>query len=157
MKIFILLALLFSSIFADNYFIKYKGITLGKIDTLDTLNQNYLKAKVTNSIVRFMLGHDYYVFYDGSKPNIKDAKFRSDNKKILFALNEAIKSKPIHNNYIIDNKRNITLSCKSDKLCEFNYYSNKEHRAQGVITFDKNGKFEKLVEKKSTLVIVRKK
>lgn len=152
MKKLILLMILLSSIFADNYFIKFKGITLGKIDTLDTLSQNYLKAKVTNSIVRMMLGHDYYVFYDGAEPKVEDAKFRSDNKKILFALNEAIKSKPINNDYIIDKDRHITLSCAGD-MCKFDYYSKNEHRAQGEITFDSMGKFKKLVEKKSTLVI----
>lgn len=152
MKFFILLALLISSIFANSYFIKFRGMTLGKIDTLDTLEQNYLKAKVSNSIVRMMLGHDYYVFYDKTKPSVEDAKFKDDNKKIIFALKEAIKSKPINNDYIINKDKHITLSC-SGSLCKFDYYSHDVHKAQGEITFDSSGEFLKLVEKKSTLII----
>ncbi len=152
-KIFIFL-LLGNFVFANSYAIKYKGITLGIISTLDTLSQNYLKAKVSNPIVRFLLKHNYYVFYDGKKPKSDDTRFRKDNKKILFALKQAILYKPKNENFIIDKKRNIILKCQ-DKICKFDYFSNKKLNAHGIIEFDKNGKFYKLTEEKSSVEIVR--
>jgi hypothetical protein len=155
MKHIMLMVLFLVPLFATRYDIQYTGITLGEIESINTLSKDYLKAKVTNPIVKFMLGQDYYILYDGKKPLIEKAKFKQDNKKILFALKEAIKSKPKNRNYIIDDKRNITLSCKSNQICEFNYFSSNKHKAKGIITFDQNGNFYKLEEKKSTLSVVR--
>ncbi len=152
MKNFMLFLFFSLSLYASSYDIKYKGIILGKIESLDTLSQNYLKAKVSNPIVRILLGKKFYVFYDINKPNIKDAKYRSDNKKILFALKTAIDVRPANQNFIIDDKRNITLKCY-DNSCIFDYFSRGKHNAHGIIEFDKNGKFSKLTETKSTLVI----
>ena len=154
MKKIILFIFMSLSLQASSYDIKYKGITLGKIETLSTLSQNYLKAKVSNPIVRMLLGKDFYVFYDTNKPNIKDAKFRNDSKKILFALKTAIDVRPANQNFVIDSKRNITLKCH-DNSCTFDYFSSKKHNAHGIIEFDKDGKFYKLTEPKSTLVIER--
>ena len=154
MKLIFVLFFLVSFVFGDSFAIKYKGITLGNIPTLDTLNKNYLQAKVSNPIVKLLLRKKYYVFYDGNKPDIKDAKFRSDNKKIIFALKKAISSRPANENFIIDAKRNITLKCQG-KVCDFDYFSNKSHNAHGIIEFDENGKFYKLTETKSTLTIER--
>ena len=138
---------------ADSYLIKYKGITLGKIENLSTLNQNYLKAKVTNSIVRFMMKKDFFVFYDSKKPNFSKTKYRKDNKKIIYALKEAIASKPSYEDVQIDEKRHITLSCK-EKICKFDYYSDGHHNANGKIEF-RNEKFYRLTEEKSSLEIVK--
>ncbi len=154
MKRFILFILMTLSLYASNYEIKYKGITLGKIESLDTLSQNYLKAKVSNPIVKMLLRKDYYVFYDGNKPDVKRAKFRKDNKKILFALKTAIELKPKNQNFIIDNKRNIVLKCQEEN-CTFDYFSSGKHNAHGIIEFDKNGEFSKLTETKSKVVIER--
>ena len=152
-KIFLILTIMISLLQADSYLIKYKGITLGKIENLTTLNQNYLKAKVTNSIVRFMMRKDFFVFYDGNKPDFSKTKYKKDNKKIIYALKEAIALKPSYEDVQIDEKRHITLSCK-DKICKFDYYSDGNHNANGKIEF-KDDKFYKLTEEQSSLEIIK--
>ena len=139
--------------FASTYSIKYKGITLGKIDTLRTLKDDYLKARVTNSIVKFMMRKDYFIFYSGQKPQSQKTKFKHDNKKIIFALKKAIKTRPLNEEFIIDDKRKIILKCDKQN-CTFDYYSKGSHNAEGTIKF-KNGEFYKLTEKKSSLEIVK--
>jgi hypothetical protein len=139
--------------FASTYSIKYKGITLGKIDSLDTLKDDYLKAKVTNSIVKFMMRKDYFIFYSGQKPKSQKTKFKHDNKKIIFALKKAMQTRPLNEEFIIDNKRKIILKC-DEQNCTFDYYSKGSHNAEGTIEF-KNGEFYKLTEKKSSLEIVK--
>jgi len=153
---FILTLLIFGvSLFGDSYDIKYRGITLGEIQTLSTLENGYLKAKVTNPIVKMMLRKKNFVFYGRNKPNISDTKYKKDGKKILFALKTAIEQRPTNEKFIIDVKRYITLECK-DNVCSFDYYTSGKHNAEGKIEFDKNGKFVKLTEKKSSVVIERR-
>ena len=153
---FILTLLIFGvSLFGDSYDIKYRGITLGEIQTLSTLESGYLKAKVTNPIVKIMLGKKNFVFYDTNKPDISDTKYKRDSKKILFALKTAIEQKPSNEKFVIDMKRYIVLKCQ-DNICSFDYYTSGKHNAEGKIEFDKDGKFVKLTEKKSSVVIERR-
>ena len=153
---FILTLFIFGvSLFGYSYDIKYRGITLGEIQTLSTLESGYLKAKVTNPIVKIMLGKKNFVFYDTNKPDISDTKYKRDSKKILFALKTAIEQKPSNEKFIIDTKRYIVLKCQN-KVCSFDYYTSGKHNAEGKIEFDKDGKFVKLTEKKSSVVIERR-
>jgi hypothetical protein len=153
MRKLLLLILIATLSFASTYSIKYKGITLGKIDSLETLKENYLKARVTNSIVKFMLRKDYYIFYSGKKPKNKSTKYKHDTKKIIYALKKAIENKPNNAEYIIDNKRKIILKCVNNH-CSFEYIKSKRKNAIGTIEF-KNEEFYKLTEKKSSLEIVK--
>ena len=154
MKKLLLVLFLATLSFASTYSIKYKGITLGKIDSLKTLKNNYLKARVTNSIVHFMMRKDFFVFYADKKPDFPKTKYKKDNKKIIFALKRTIEAKPYDETFVIDDTRKINIKCPKDDLCTFDYYSKGEHSASGVIEF-KNGKFYKLYEKKTTLEIVK--
>ena len=154
MKSFFIIMILATLSFAQTYSIKYKGITLGKIDTLKTLQNDFLKARVTNSIVHFMMRKDFFVFYAGEKPNFSKTKYKKDNKKIIFALKRTIEAKPYDETFIIDDKRKINIKCLQKDLCIFDYFSKGEHSASGIIEF-KNDKFYRLYEKKSSLEIVK--
>ena len=140
---------------ASPYLIKYKGVTLGEIENLDTLNKLYLNAKATNPIVRFLLRKKRYVFYAGEKPNITDAKFRRDKNQLLFALREAIKYHPKEKTFTITNDKKLMVSCK-DKTCHYYYYKHGRIDDSGLIEFDNNNNFFKLTEKKANVVIVKK-
>ncbi|GEM_PF-1685126 len=141
---------------ASPYLIKYKGVTLGEIENLNTLNQLYLNAKATNPIVRFLLRKKRYVFYAGEKPNIADAKFRRDKNQLLFALREAIQHRPKEKIFTITKDKKLVVSCK-EKVCHYYYFKHGKINDSGLIEFDDNNKFFKLTEKKSDVVIVRKK
>ncbi len=155
MKKFFIFVLFSTLLYADSYYIKYKGTTLGEIDTLSTLKNDYLKARVTNFIVKLLLRKKYYIFYDGKKPQSEDTKFRKDNKKIIFALKSAIAQKPKNKRFDIDKTRYITLKCKKN-ICKFDYFSSGQHNATGDIEFLPNGDFYRLKENKSSLEIVKK-
>ncbi len=137
---------------AGNYSVKFKGITLGEIETLETLKSSYLKAKVTNSIAKFLIRKKYYVFYAGEEPDIKDAKFRKDKNMVMFAFLQSVTEKPKHKYYKISDNKNMTIEC-DDKGCKFLYYKNGRLDGKGVVTFDEKGKFIKLKEEISSIEI----
>ncbi len=152
-------ALLSSSILlyaGDTYTIKYNGITLGEIENINTIQKLYLNAKATNPFVRIILGKSRYVFYDGQKPKITDAKFRRDKNKLLFALREAINHHPKHRVFTIKGDRKLVVSCK-ERLCRYQYYKHNQFKDSGIIEFDQNNTFYKLTEKNANVVIQRKK
>ncbi len=153
------IALLFSSALlnaGESYIIKYKGITLGEIENINTIQNLYLNAKATNPFVRLILGKSRYVFYDGKKPNIADAKFRKDKNQLLFALKEAINHQPKHRVFTIKGDRKLIVEC-SQKICRYKYYKRGMFKDSGIIEFDQNNTFYKLTEKNAHVVIQRKK
>ncbi len=153
--LFIVLIASILTLNADSYSVKFKGITLGEIERLDTLKSNYLKAKVTNSIARFLIGERYFVFHSGDEPKIKDAKFRRDKNMILFAFLQSLTDKPKYKRYQISDIKDLVLECNSSK-CTFLYHKKGKLKGRGVITFDDNGEFVKLVEEIASVEISKR-
>ncbi len=152
-----LIILLLSTILnanAGNYDIRFKGIKLGEIETLDTLKKNYLKAEVTSRIARFFIRHDNFVFHGGDKPVIKDAKYRRDKNLILFAFYQSLTEKPKHKVYRINDIKTMTLDC-TDRECKFIYNKKGHIKGRGIISFDKNGEFIRLKEEIASVEISR--
>ncbi len=143
------------SLHASHYTIQYKGVTLGEINDISTVKSLYLKAKVTNFLAKLLLRHKYFVFYSGTKPQIKDAKYRKDKNNVLFALNEAIKQRPEHKEYPSERGKKLLLECSND-ICHYTFYKKSKITGKGKITFDKNGEFYELIEEKNGVVIRRK-
>jgi hypothetical protein len=140
---------------AGNYNIKFKGIKLGEIATLDTLKDNYLKAEVTSRIARFFIRHDNFVFHGGDKPSVSDAKYRKDKNLILFAFYQSLTEKPKHKLYKINDVKSMTLDC-TDSECIFIYNKKGKVKGRGSILFDKDGAFIKLEEEIASVEISRK-
>ncbi len=155
-KILMIFIMILTTINAKSYSVKYHGMTLGEISDLSTIDKLYLKAKVTSRIARFMLGEDYLVYYEGDRPDVKDAKFKKDKKMILYAFKTSITQKPKFKRFKINEKKNITLECESNSSCHFVYYKNGKKDGYGDIKFDKNGDFISIDEKKSNFQIVQK-
>ena len=140
---------------AGNYDIKFKGIKLGEITTLDTLKDNYLEAKVTSRIARFFIGKSNFVFHGGDKPAVSDAKFRKDKNLILFAFHQSLTEKPQHKVYKINDIKTMTIDCSSG-ACKFVYNKKGKVKGRGTISFDANGEFVKLKEEIASVEISRK-
>ena len=140
---------------AGNYNIKFKGIKLGEIETLETLKDNYLKAEVTSRIARFFIGYDNFVFHGGDKPAIDEAKFRKDKNLILFAFHQSLTKKPKHKVYKINDVKTMTIDCSSG-TCKFIYNNRGKVKGRGTISFDTNGEFVKLKEEIASVEISRK-
>jgi hypothetical protein len=102
-----------------------------------------------------MLGKDYLVYYSGKKPNISNAKFKKDKKMILYAFKTSITQKPKFKKFPINDTKDITLECKSDKECRFEYHKKGKVNGKGQIKFDQNGDFVSITEEKSNFKIVR--
>lgn len=138
---------------ASSYNVKYKGITLGEIESLETLQENYLKAEVTNMIAKLLIGKKYFILYEGEKPPIENAKFREDKTMVLFAFKESIANKPTYKHYTIDDTKEMTIRC--GEQCTFEYQRKGKIKGRGVVSFDENGDFLNLTEEISTIEISR--
>jgi len=137
---------------ANVYSVKYHGVTLGYIDSLDTLKSYYLKAEVTNSIAKLFIGKKYFVLHSGNEPDINNAKFKRDNNMMIFAFQQALNEKPKHKIYKINNIKFMILDC-SGKECKFVYNSRGKEKGRGVVTFNEKGEFTKIKEEISTIEI----
>ncbi len=150
--VLIILFTTFLSANASNYSVKFKGVTLGEIESLDTLKSNYLKAKVTSRIAKFFIRKEYFIFFAEKKPDIKDAKFRRDKNMVLYAFYKSITEKPKHKVYKINDTKTMTLDC-DDNGCKFIYNSKGRIKGRGVVTFNENGEFVKLKEEIASVEI----
>ncbi len=139
---------------AASYDVVYHGTVLGRADTLDTLKEHYLQAKVTNFIAKLLIGKRYFVFYSDEPPAIPDAKFRKDNKRILYALYDALTTKPAYKKYRISPIKSLELHCTPYE-CTFAYIKGGELDGKGYIRFDQAGRFMKLREEISNFEIRR--
>ena len=155
-KIVIMIMLTLSlQAFSSTYDVKYKGVRLGEIRDLSTLEDLYLKAEVTSRVARFLLGKDSVVFYAGDKkPDVAKAKFKKDKKMMLFAFKESLKNRPKFKRFEISPIKNITLSCQGNS-CQFFYYKNNKINGKGTIRFDDDNNFLSLSEELSDVEIVR--
>jgi len=140
---------------SSTYDVIYKGMTLGEIRDLTSIKDLYLKAEVTNSVARFLLGKDSLVYYGKDKPSIKKAKFKKDKKMMLYAFSQSLSERPKFKRYKINDIKNITLSCEGQS-CEFIYYKNDHVDGKGKILFDERNEFVSISEELTDFLIVRK-
>ena len=157
MKKIIILIMMALSLHAASakYNVNFRGITLGEVTDISTVKDLYLKATVTSSVARFLLGKDNLVYYASeTKPDIKKSKFKRDKKMMLYAFSQSLSERPKFKRYKISDIKNITLSCK-DKLCEFIYYKNNQINGKGKILFDENDEFESITEELTNFEIIR--
>ena len=151
----ILITLLFAlSLKAATYDVNYRGMTLGEITDLSTIDSLYLKAKVTSRVARFLLGKDNLVYYGGEKPDIQKSKFKKDRKMMLYAFALSLKERPVFKKVKINDAKNITLACEG-KACEFIYYKNDKVNGKGKILFDEQDDFVSITEEMSNFKIER--
>lgn len=145
MKHFLGLILLTNFAFA-NYSIYFNGIELGKIDNFNSVNSNYLEAKVTNKIARFLLGKDKFVFYNedyiGTKKE-KNTKYKKDKYAIIEILKKAY-SKDVKPQRI-QVKEDKFIDVTFDKNYKFIYNSKDRVKSKGYFVM-KDDQLEILIE-----------
>ena len=145
MRILITTLLLTSFAFA-NYTIKFKGITLGEIENFKSLEENYLEAKVTNSIARFLLGKDKFVFYNEdfkNKKSDKNTKYKKDKYAIIYILKKAMANDVKTEKLEVKKDKFITVSF--DENFKFVYDSKGRIKSEGYLEM-KDNSLLKLVE-----------
>lgn len=156
-KLTIMMIIMALSLHASSakYDVNFRGMTLGVVTDISTVKDLYLKAAVTSSVARFLLGKENLVYYGSeTKPDIKKSKFKRDKKMMLYAFSQSLSERPKFKRYEINDIKNITLSCEA-KACEFIYYKNDHVDGKGKILFDENDEFVSITEELTNFEIVR--
>lgn len=153
---FLLPVLLLANLAFANYSIKFKGITLGEIENFDSLKKNYLEAKVTNSIARFLLGKDKFVFYNEDFNGIKNketTKYKKDNYAIIYILKKAMVNDVKAEKIEVKKDKFITVTY--DKNYKFIYNSKGRIKSEGFLEM-KDNTLLKLIENVNGIEISKK-
>jgi len=154
MKLLLMILLISNFAFAS-YTIKYHGLELGTIDNFDTLKDNYLEANVTNTLAKFLLRRDKFVFYNEDYKGKKDdenTKYKKDKYAIVYILKKAA-TNDIKDERI-EVKKNKFIDVKFDKNYKFIYNSKNRIKSDGYFVM-KNGKLEKLIETVNSIEITK--
>ncbi|WP_121627042.1 hypothetical protein [Poseidonibacter antarcticus] len=154
MKLLLMILLISNFAFAS-YTIKYHGLELGTINNFDTLKDNYLEANVTNTLAKFLLRRDKFVFYNEDYKGKKDdenTKYKKDKYAIVYILKKAA-TNDIKDERI-EIKKNKFIDVKFDKNYKFIYNSKNRIKSDGYFVM-KNGKLEKLIETVNSIEITK--
>ncbi|MFA9373268.1 MAG: hypothetical protein ACERKK_03820 [Poseidonibacter sp.] len=155
MKYLLSLILLTNIAFAS-YIIEFKGLEIGEIKNFNSLEQNYLEADVTNSIARFLLGKDKFVFYNEDYNGLKNddnTKYKKDKYAIIYILKKAAANNTKDERLQI--KENKYIDIKFDTNYKFKYTSKDKIKSEGFFVM-KDGKLETFIEEVNSINIIKK-
>ena len=151
----ILALVLFSNLLFANYSIYFQGIKLGEVENFDSLERGCLEATVTNSIARFLLGKDKFVFYNDNykgSTKQKDTKYKRDKYHIITILKKAA------NNTIKNERIPISegkfIDVKLEDKYKFTYNSKGKIKSDGYFTM-KNNELKEFVEEVNSIEIIK--
>ena len=155
MRILLLLLFITNFLFA-NYTISYAKLKLGIIRDINTVEQNYLDIKITNSVAKFLLGKKNMLFYNEKftvNKKSKSYKYKKDKYFIIEILKRTIDGTLEDGNiYVAKNKY---IQIKKDKNYSFKYISKGRIKSFGKIVVE-NGELISLVDEKNNINISRK-
>lgn len=102
-KVILGIVLLTNFLFANNYIVKYEGMTIGMIENLDTVKENYIKIKMDSFLARMKNeGKDYLILYKNNKPVLKkideDCNFQLDKEDYITLIKESINNEGLLKN-----------------------------------------------------------
>jgi len=146
MKKIILILFFISSLLEAKYDFFYRGFKIAEVDTLDTIHQTYVKAKVTNPIFRLITGEPYVVYYNDYKPEFKDTKYRRDWQMYFSVLRILIEERPKYQELLVNEENHAFILCE-ENICIFKYYEIDKLIGDGVVEFDENDKVITITDK----------
>lgn len=149
----ILTFLFFINLAFANYSVYFTGIKLGEAKNFDTLNDHYLKADVTNSVARLLLGRDTFIFHDEEFNLQKDEeniKYKKDKNLIIELLRRAVNNELKPGRIVINDKKFIDVTF--DKNYKFKYTSDKKIKSEGYFIIE-DGVLTKFIETKNNIEI----
>lgn len=155
---YILCFLIFTNLLLANYKITYHNLKLGEIKDLTTINESYLKVKVTNPIARFLLRAKYMILYNedfkGEKSE-KKTKYKKDNYQLIRLISRAMTNKLSEKERIyVKNHKEKYIDLTYDKKYYFKYISKKRVKTDGYFEI-KDGTFTSLIEHKNKIKIIK--
>ena len=132
-----------------SYSIYFTGIKLGDIENFNTLKDNYLEAKVTNSVARFLLGKDKFVYYDEDdytgKKDDENTKYKKDKYGIITILKKASSNDLKNERIIVKKDKYVDVELKENY--KFKYTSKGKIKSDGFFIMEKG----KLITLKETI------
>ena len=153
---YILTILLLATFANASYAIYFTGLKLGDIENFDTLKNNYLEAKVTNSIARFLLGKDKFVYYDENdyvgKKNDENTKYKKDKYGIITILKKASSNNLKNERIVVKKEKYVDVELKDNY--KFKYTSKGKVKSDGFFIM-KDGKLVTLEETINNIKIVK--
>lgn len=154
MKFLLILCITISFTFAS-YDIYYSNLRVGVIKDFSTVNENYLKIKVTNPIARLLLGKKEMIFYNSdyklTSKNDK-IKYKRDKYHIIKIIQKSIQNRLDIGNIPIQKDKYIEIS--KNKNYHFRYISKGKIKSNGKI-FIKNSELLSLIDDKNHLKIIK--
>jgi len=140
-----------------NYSVYYAGAKVGKIDTLDTIKNNYIKIKITSYILKKFLNKKYFIYHTENyfpQKNQKNIYFKKDKYKIIDILKQSIyDTKPILNEKIhLSKNKYLTISKKEDY--SFEYFKNNKRKTYGTYSINNNSLV--FLKEKSRSITIKK-
>ena len=152
----ILLSLILSITFSfANYSIYYGDLKLGVIQTLDTIKENYLKVKITNSIAKILLGKKELIFYNDNythEKNSKNTKYKKDKYHVIDIIKQSISNSLIEGTIFLKKDKYITI--EKNNNYKFQYISKGKIKSDGVIKVSNQELFS-LIDKKNHVKIIK--
>ena len=152
----LLIALILSSTFAfANYSIYYGNLKLGKIENFDTLKDNYLHVKITNSVARFLMGKKYLILYNDAytrSKNDKKTKYKRDKYQVINIIKKSINNELTENTIYFKKDKYIQITHKENY--NFKYISKGKVKSNGTIEV-KDQEFIALIDTKNSVKIIK--
>lgn len=154
---YILTLLLLASFANANYSIYFTGVKLGDIENFNSLKDNYLEATVTNSILKFLLGKDKFIYYNedytGEK-NDENTKYKNDKYGIIIILKKASSNDLKNERIIVKEDKFVDVELKDNY--KFKYTSKGKVKSDGFFIME-NGKLLTLKETINNIEITENK
>jgi hypothetical protein len=135
----------------NQYYIKYKGITLGTIDDFTTIDKGYLIGKPVGGLLGAFVSFDHYIIHE---PNIKPkldgkSKYKLDKYMLLSIIRNLATTQPTHQLLTKDHYR-LEINCK-DSQCKYTRYNTLKNKSySGHLNFQ-NGILEEICDDESSI------
>ena len=123
-----------------NYTLYFSGIKLGELKSFDTLQENYIQAEVTNSIARFLLRKDHFIFYNdkfSKEKNKEQVKYKKDKNHIITILKKAVNN-DLKTPQIIQINKDKYINIVFDKVYKFQYFRSGKIKSKGEFEIEDN-------------------
>jgi hypothetical protein len=149
------LLMLNTNLFAKHS-IQYMGITLGEVHNFDSLKENYIEAKVTNSIAKMILNKEKVVLYNekyNKSKRDKKTKYKKERSSLIDLLKSVYKGTVKEGEIIVNSKKKILLKKENNKFM-YEFIRVGKEKKTGFFIVENNELIE-LVENEDNIRIIK--
>lgn len=152
---YIFTILILSTFAFANYSIYYGNFKIGDIKNFDTLKDNYIKIKITNSLAKFLIGKKELIYYNDKSTiirNNKNIKYKKDKYQVINIIKQSISQRLKEGKIVLNKNKYIDIKLKEDY--QFEYVSKGKVKSNGIIKIE-DKEFIALIDKKNSVKIIK--